>query len=323
MKKIVFGCFTVVALLSIAGCNKQSAKDEYAAFQEKQSNGTFNQSSFEMKLEDLSVSGSENAAAITMIANQFKDVTISGDSLVNAKEEAMSAHVTVDFMGERVPVEVIFSKGDLYLSSNVVSGITDVAKAYGLPVTVDQTVLDGLKDKYVKFTKEELEKNYGTATGSSVDMASLFESKDNQTFVEFIKTLDEDSFKKEKDTITHTFTKEEIDQYVAYAKKNGSKEVKEALKQYESLANLEQLQKLDIMTKLDTKKNQLTMTVEVAVKEQDQTATVKLKMTNQLKESKDTVTVPAKDTLISQEELTQAVEKLYSDNAALTGAGAE
>ncbi len=45
-------------------------------------------------------------------------------------------------------------------------------------------------------------------------MNSLFH---NETFADYLKTFEPDAFKRDGDTISHTFTKEELADYATYA----------------------------------------------------------------------------------------------------------
>ena len=178
----------------------------------------------------------------------------------------------------------------------------NIMKEFNAEMAFDAKEIEKLKGKYVQMTEEDMKKNANNKTDTSL----AYENFDWEFLGNYLNTLDSDSFEKKDDTIKRTFTKKDIKGYIDYAKENGSKEEKKAVKELEK--NLDDLTKYEQTTTLNTKKHTQKTKMKIAAKNDDSTVSMDLTMNSQAKDSKKKITLPKSADTISMEEFQKILD---------------
>ena len=124
---------------------------------------------------------------------------------------------------------------------------------------------------------------------------SLFSS---ETLGEYVKTLDRESFKRDDDTITHTFTKQELLDFVDYAKKQ--KADTSEITQWEDL--LKDSERIDLTISINAKKQNQKVVMNMTQSGELPLA-IGITFTISGKQSDEKVQLPASENVVDQQEV--------------------
>lgn len=310
MKKATLLVGAVAGLFLLAGCQGQSAKEQFIdTYKNQADTKKYNASEFDFKFDDIKIKTDEGSAQAAMIATQLKDISISGDFLTDSKGEDFEFNMNIKAFDQTLPIEMIQADDELYLSGSTYTGAMDLISAFGIPVEVDKAKKDELKSKYIPLTESMLEESgLDEQADVSADdkklIKELSDGKLNDLFKDYVDAkLKEDDFKKDGDEISHTFTKEELEGFVKYVKENGSKTLKSYVE--DNFTFLDEVDKFTLKTTVNTKTDKTKATMHMKQEE------VELKFTISLtpKESKEKVKKPNKLDIISEEEASQLFEE--------------
>ena len=266
MKKVKLVMVTALALVLFAGC-KQKPQEEFTAELAKQSE--MNVGSYSIVIDKMTISG-EGEDARTRASMDLGAKMISGTKI--------SGDYLKDSEKERIAMDI------------------------NAEMAFDAKEIEKLKGKYVQMTEEDMKKSANNKTDTSL----AYENFDWEFLGNYLNTLDSDSFEKKDDTIKRTFTKKDIKGYIDYAKENGSKEEKKAVKELEK--NLDDLTKYEQTTTLNTKKHTQKTKMKIAAKNDDSTVSMDLTMNSQAKDSKKKITLPKSADTISMEEFQKILD---------------
>lgn len=323
-KKLFLGITLSLLVFSLVACGSDPRK-EFVEAMYSTDMSDYNAAKFDMKIKDLTYNGDQGNATVRMVANQLKDMKIDGTYAFDEKAEAAEMEVNLNLLGEKIPLQLVGKKDTFYMSTSFVSGLADLATAFGTPIELDKNDLAKLKDKYIDIaeTGSTLSSEKSDAEKNSFKEAFSVDTKKNKKYNDDLKKLvesfDKNSFKKDKDTLSHTFTKEEFIKIIDFMNKN-LKEDKKAKKAGldKQLTETTQALKKDI-DKLEmnvsinekTKKTDLEVTFGMKNpenKNNNMSIVLALSMTPQ--KNKNQIKLPDKKNIITQNELTKIMNEI-------------
>ncbi|MDT2495760.1 hypothetical protein [Enterococcus avium] len=305
MKKVKLVMVTALALVLFAGC-KQKPQEEFTAELAKQSE--MNAGSYSIVIDKMTISGegedARTRASMDLGAKMISGTKISGDYLKDSEKKRIAMDMNIDVLGQKIPMDFFMDqkKKSMYLSTDFMTETVNIMKEFNAEMAFDEKEIEKLKGKYVQMTEEDMKKNANNKTDTSL----AYENFDWEFLGNYLNTLDSDSFEKKDDTIKRTFTKKDIKGYIDYAKENGSKEEKKAVKELEK--NLDDLTKYEQTTTLNTKKHTQKTKMKIAAKNDDSTVSMDLTMNSQAKDSKKKITLPKSADTISMEEFQKILD---------------
>ena len=308
MKKYRVVMVLAFALAVFAGCKKPT-QDEFTAELANQSQ--MNAGEYSLVIDNVSIKGEGDEtdaparASMEMAAKMINGTKISGDYLKDDEKKLLQMSMNVELLGQKIPVKFFMDqkKKSLYMSTEMLSEISQIAKEFGSEAPINESDLQKLKGKYIHIEEKDL-KDQGASKANADVISGGFNSK---LFRDYAETLDSDSFEKKDDTITRTFTKKDIQDFIKYAKENGNDDEKKTAtdleKQIKDLTTYEQ------KVTVDTKKHTQKTTLKLAGKNKGTTVSADVKIDNQAKNSDEKVELPKKADTVSTEE----VEKIFSN----------
>ena len=289
---IVAGVFCSALLLT--GCGK-SAKDEFIqgiGNQNAQESGVWD---FSMSISDMKFSQEDSAQTnpmIGMLITQIKDASLSGKIQVDAKKEKA---FNLEMM------EYIVAVADSMTDGAIDSSQLDTEK---------------LKGKYIDLLamNEESTKEWQD-TIKEYQESEKERKQSAKEYKEFLEGLDKDTFEKKGDTITHTFTKKELQKLIKI-----TTETSEKGKEQDPF---EKIKDVSAKVSVNTKENKTNMLINVKP-QQDKNVDMGLeslssKISITQKAKKVTISMPKKENILSEQE----VEKIFSDSTSMTGLSTE
>jgi hypothetical protein len=310
MKKWL-GISLFIGLFFLTGCTKlpQEEFTEALTNQQKVNAGEFQLSVDTFELADKDSQNSEEGMIAGMIFSQLAGTKIDGEFVEDSKSKNIRLDSTLTSGEMTVPFNLLVDgkTQEMYLSAEIFETMMNLF-AFNDPTTDSQDASE-YQDKYIQINPEELgEEN----TDSLMSGKSIFTS---DTFAEYVKTLDRDSFKKEKDTITHTFTKKELEGFLEYAEKQ--KADQEAIAQLEEM--LKDTKSLDLTVTVNTKKQEQKIGLKM-VQAGELPMSIGLTFTISGKQSDEEVSLPAAENVIDQDELFNMDEtSLWDDSTSYYG----
>ncbi|MGL9727188.1 hypothetical protein [Enterococcus sp. DIV0756] len=305
MKKLKLVMVAAFALVLFAGC-KQKPQEEFTAELAKQSE--MNAGTYSLVIDKLTIAGeSEDArtrASMDLGAKMISGTKISGNYLKDSEKKRIAMDMNIDVLGQKIPMDFFMDqkKKTMYLSTGFMTETVNIMKEFNAEMTFDAKEIEKLEGKYVRMTEEDMKKS----ANSKTDTSFAYENFDWEFLGKYLNTLDADSFEKKDDTIKRTFTKKDIKGYIDYAKENGSKEDKKAVKELEK--NLDDLTKYEQTTTLNTKKHTQKTTMKITAKNDDNTVSMDLTMNSQAKDSKKKITLPKSADTISMAEFQKILD---------------
>ncbi|MBO0444778.1 hypothetical protein JZO78_00350 [Enterococcus ureilyticus] len=321
VKKYLLGIITSVVILLLAACGSDPRK-EFTNTMFSSKGQEYNAASFEMKIKDLTYDGDEGGAYVKMFASQLKDMSIDGSYAVDEKKDTVEMEITANLFGEKLPFQFVGNKENYYMSTSFVSGLLDLANSFGYPFELSKSDLNKLKGKYIDIAEAgdtlssgELDKK--TKPLKDKTFVNMEESKMGSEMKKLIESFDEDSFKKDKDVITHTFTKKEIIRMMEkidevakedkdYKKSDDAIEMKDAIKSLKK-----DMDKMDIKVSINQKTKAFDTEIAIAATDED-AASMTMVMAISVKPQKNSakIKIPSKKEIISQDELEEILAEI-------------
>jgi hypothetical protein len=325
LKKLLLGAVTITAIFFMTACGSDSRE---AFVNNLYDQKEYNASETTMKINELSFEGGEDAATYNLFANQLKDLSIEINTVVDQKKALTQSDATIKLLGQKIPFKMIGDSKNAYISTDFVSGLLNVTNAFSYDTpTVDKKKLDKLKGKYLDLTEFGVQ---NTALNESDlippnepknDLKAMNDLPYKKLTAELKKTVesfDKDSFKKEKDVITHTFTNAEIIKLLeTYDKvlkedKNYKKEYKDS-EQDKLLAEIIKVFKdkslnMKLKVSVNEKSNQQNVELNATMNKDDQSFKFVMDINSKLKNKKADIQLPDKKEIITSEEF----QEIYS-----------
>lgn len=304
MKKVKVVMLFAMALMFFTGCKKQVQK-EFSEELAKQ--GEMNAGEYSAVIDKVTIEASEGEeadastrATLDVASKMIGGTKITGDYLVDFKKERLAMNATVDVLGQKLPVELLYDgkRPSVYMSTEFMSELVNIIKEMNPDIPFEAETFEQLNGKYVYDDQKD-------PKDSKEEAETLSETLHSQLFVDYLNTLESDSFEKKEDTIKRTFTKRDIQNFIKYAKENGSKEEKKDAKELEK--KLKDLTKYEQTTTLNTKKHTQKTVMNVTAKNEMNTVSMEMTLNNQAKNSKKTITLPKSADTISMEEFQKII----------------
>lgn len=323
-KKIVFSIAASLFVFSLVACGADPRK-EFVESIYLTDPTEYNAGKFEMSIKDLTYNGDQGEATVRMIANQLKDMTIDGTYAFDEKAKAIEMELNLNLLGQKVPFQMVGAKDKFYMSTNFISGITDLATAFGLPIALSTSDLVKLDGKYIDVATAGKTLTDGKATENNAlfnDFLSRDLAKDkkyNAELKKLVESFDKKTFKKDKDTLSHTFTKDEFIKILEFANKNfkGDKAAKEADLDKQMSEAIKQIKKdidkLEMKLSVNQKTKKINVEFTLGIKDpenkaNDMSIVLAAAMTPQ--KNQDKIKLPAKKAVITQDELTSILNEI-------------
>lgn len=296
-----------VGLIFVLGaCTKLPQEQFSEALTAKQA---FHAGDFSMTIDSFEMgegqtSDEEANIYASMIMSQIVGTKVSGTFVQDQETEAVSLDMTIGFAGQDLPVSLIMDtqSNTAYVSADIYETLMGYVLAYGdnsYQTTPGATDLEG---KFIRLDDSDLadyleEDTTETSEAEDATIFPMLGTLNSDTFADYLNTLDRDSFEKDGDEISHTFTKAELTDYLAYAKEQDPDADLDGLQ-----SMLDSVSEITIATTVNATTNKQTMVVDLV---QDDAAQVALGMTFTFtgKESDQSVTIPAAEDVIDAEEL--------------------
>lgn len=307
-----------LAVLTVAGCTSgSSAQDEYTDVLNETSNaGDYNGAEFEFKINKLDLNtetmGDSSSEQAKLIMDMVKDMSLSGNYKLDKENEAIEYSFDLD-IGQKIIMDFVMTSDAVYYSGDSFSSIIDVVYTFMGVNSVDYSNLnEEISGKYIKYGAEDLGEDYGVL--EDFDFSALTSGGEGDTLLaDFSKTLDASTFEKKDNVVSHTYTKEELADLIAYVKENGEDEVKEALKDVDEteLTSTDFLKQLDLTVSADTETKKMSYQI-VFVMEDDAAGDkvdIDITMTVTPKKEDGSVKVPADSLTITPDEFMEMMEQ--------------
>lgn len=315
MKKLKVFVVIALVLLFFSGCKKQVQK-EFSGELTKQ--GEMNSGEFSAVIDKITIDTEETDAptrTMTEMATKIISGTkVSGNYLIDFKKELLAMDMTVDSLGQKLPVELNIDgkRPSVYISTAFMSELVEIIKEFNPDIPFDAETFEKLEGKYILDDQKESKGK----DGSKIDMSTFSESLNSKLFSGYLNTLDSDSFEKKENTIKRTFTKRDIQNFIKYAKENGDKDAKKDVKELEK--NINNLAKYKQTVTLNTKKHTQKTTMKLTIKNDDMTSTIDLTMNSQTKDSDKKIKLPQKSNTISMKEFEKIIEDAQKSSSLIS-----
>jgi hypothetical protein len=286
-----FGIVLLVGLVFLSGCTKLP-QEQFA--EDLKAQKSVNAGDFSLSVDTFDIEGADlQSSEVGMIFSQLAGAKIAGNFAEDPKSKNIRFESTLTWGEEEVPLNLLIDgkSHESYLSAEMFAKMID-AFAFGNFGDSSQTGEDTFKGKYIQLSPEEM---------ADIDADQLLETNQlfsSEVMSDYIKTLDKDSFKKEGDTITHTFTKQELEGLVEYAKKQDADTSE--ITQWEEL--LKDTKSIELTVSVNAKKQNQKVVLNMT-QSGDLPVTVGLTFTISGKESDEKVQLPASEDVIDEETL--------------------
>lgn len=311
MKKRL-GLLGIGALILLAGCGGESAREVFTENLTKYlDTADYNQIDFDLTIDEFTMKMGETgnsmedvyADAFSAMFSGITGTRISGDMLYVEEEEAMQANLIIDAFGEEMPFEFISSGDTFYLSGDSYLEILNWTSTLS-GETIDMTEAEEkLANRYIETDPAELDATTGTP-----GMADLFDNSDelaaerSKLFTDYTATLSEDDFEKDGNVVTHTYTAEELTDYITYIEENGSEELKNETKVGMAAygePSFEDLGEIELTISIDTDSDEMEYLATI----ENEFMAMAFTMNYTPSQSDETITIPSGDQIVSQTEL--------------------
>lgn len=307
------------------GCTKlpQEQFAEQLTNQQATNAGEFQATIDTFEIGNSSEYGQEADRYASMLMSQLVGSSFKGDFVQDKETKAILLNLPVAYGGQELPIKLIVDpeKQEAYVSAEIYETLQGYISAFGddsYGTTPDAGEYEG---KYLRIDQETLDSYFGEGTFAEDDeetteaekapenfftMNSLFH---NETFADYLKTFEPDAFKRDGDTISHTFTKEELADYATYAQEHGADQKQVA----ELETMLEEVEQFDLAMTVNTKTNQQKMAFHFVQADELQT-TIGATVTFTGKKSDTAVAIPTAEELIDPEELFSPYDYGWDDS---------
>lgn len=307
MKRVTLVFILTAALTLFTGC-KQEVQKEFSNEMIKQSN--MNAGDYSLEIDNLSITAEDADAPMRtqmdMVSKMINGSKVSGSYQLDDKEKLLSMNMNVEMLGQKIPVDFLMNQknNSIYLNTNFMTKAMELAKEFNSELPIDQNSLESLKGKYIKITDEDVKKN----SSNQLPADQINENLNSKLFIEYINTLDSNSFEKKENKITRTFTKNDIKGFVNYVNTHGNKTEKKEAKELKK--NLNILKSFKQKMVLDTKKHTQNTAMDFSVQKEEVTVSAKVKVKSTSKEAKEKLYLPKMKQVVSMQELEKKISSV-------------
>lgn len=317
VKKMFLSFIILFGVFGLTACGNDTRK-EFTKAVYSTNNKDFNAAKFNMSIKefDMNTSDVAGSAYLNIIGNQIKDIKINGSYVLDEKEEAYEMEMNFNFLGQKVPIQLVGQKEKAYLSTSFVSSLLEIAKGFQVPLDISATDLKKLDGKYMDIEETSESLTDETTKDSTNPFKSINPTSENSSkmLTELQKTIesfDKDSFKKDGDKISHTFTKKEMLELMEVMKKvakeekdtDGEKEMTDMISTLK-----DSYEKLDVKTTVNTKTSaidcEIAMTANLDSSDSEEEAfSITLAFSVEPQKSTKKINLPNKNDILSQDQV--------------------
>jgi len=319
-KKLLSVTLLVTVGLSLGGC-VQNAKADFSKQIEAASKTKKNNITVDIGISDIQLSNATSSDPLTgMMMTQFKAIKLSVENIKDSKnKDLMETNIKLDGLGTRIPVKIISStsknESKVYLSTDTLSSIIDMVESFsGEKLVSNPDDLKLLKGKYVNLA-DLVEQTENTKSIKEISKELTVNEKFNQAYdkevVDYLKQLDNKTFEKKNNVVSHTFTFKEIKEIIDLRDKviKSNKEFKNIEPSASLKARLKEFSDISVKVAANKKDGSFDMDFTMKPTEQkvksDGLKSLKLNAKISYKMSDKTIKLPAKDQIISDAEMNQ------------------
>lgn len=293
--KRVLGVFLGLSLLfTAAGCaaaKTDSVKEQFLKEAAALGDSHYNAGTFDLQIKELTVADSavsDDASAQTdgltaMLLAQLQQAKFSGTYLTDAEKKQSQVDLSIDIFEQKLPIQLFSADSNLYVSGAIMKDIASFIQSFS-GVAVDETQFAQYDGKYLDITEDVKDMSHSTASFNLVT---------SDSFKEYADSLAEADFKKDGDKLSHTFTKDELQDYLAFLKEKGSADEQKTAAELTDL--LKEVDTFTLATTLDTASRKLTATLK-STSSDGSKLTLDYHWTP--KKSAEKITVPTEDQII-------------------------
>ncbi|WP_270789751.1 hypothetical protein [Enterococcus diestrammenae] len=306
-------------LVLITGCGAK-IQEEY---QKALTAETGNQVALTLTIDQLEMSSedTENQAASMMatgILNSLTGSELKGKIITDDKQERMQLDLEFKMLGTTFPIELLLDQKSetAYLATEVYQQLLTVLGSFmgGMDVIGDDVDTASLEGKYLALPLEDLQQMLPTdgaeeADAAATEAGTLLQQTD--LMKKWLLTLDKDTFTKEGDRISHTFTKKEFSDFASYAKKNGDAAAKKLADDF--VDSLKDIQQLEVASTVNRKTHEQDIKMTLASEQEGAKVTAGLSLNLIPSEKTVEVTLPAEGDIISEDELEGLMNTSYTE----------
>lgn len=296
-------------LVLVTGCGSK-IQEEY---QKALTAETGNQVALTLTIDQLEMSSkdTENQAASMMatgILNSLTGSELKGKIITDDKQERMQLDLELKMLGTIFPIELLLDQKSetAYLATEVYQQLLTVLGSFmgGMDVIGDGADTASLEGKYLALPLEDLQQMLPTdgaeeADAATTEAGTLLQQTD--LMKKWLLTLDKDTFTKEGDKISHTFTKTEFSDFASYAKENGDAAAKKLADDF--VDHLKDIQQLEVAATVNRKTHEQDIKMTLASEQEGAKVTAGLSLNLIPSEKTVEVTLPAEGDIISEDEL--------------------
>lgn len=281
----------VGGMLLLSSCT-MLPKDEFVDQLSDHANTNAGDFSFKMNsfdIKDANATDEMQNYADTLL-DQLTGITLSGNYAYDEKNKTTAFNTIIRYDEKEIPLDLILTadKQELYISAEGLEQLLNIDSYEN-----NETAKSEFTGKYLHLTEEELEK-YAGFSHFSVGKTEL-----TQLFSDYIKTLDRDTFTKEKEVLKHTFTKKELLDFVAFAKEKGDQKTADTLESFKD--SLNEAERFNIEYSIHKNSNKQVLAFDVQTQKELQ-ASLKMTLTITGKENERSVKVPPASDIVSEKQ---------------------
>jgi len=343
-RKKLLGLATIGAIFFLTACSSNPKKAFVDTLYLDREQAGYNTEAFSAKIKDFSYTGDEGSAYVNMIGNQLKDISIKGNTSIDKKQKTNKTNVTLSFLGQTIPVEVVGNEKKMYLATGFAENLVNVVNSFtNSAFPVDKTTIAKLKGKYLDLsdamdqaTKEAAKSadNDNALKNISPKTADVPKEKLAAEIKKTIESFDTNSFKKDGELITHTFTKAEIIKILEttnktlkedknyqheYKKANIAQDIKQMIDTLQEKNN-------DVKAKVSVNEKSKQTNTEVTIttsdsKSQKEKLKVILAFDSTPKKQKVAIKLPAKKEILTSDEFKTILNDLFKTNGSSSFGG--
>ena len=190
-------------VLILGACSKDPKAEFIDAYQEIKEEAQY-AGAFTVSIPAFETGQELDEASAQILTNTMKDFSVKGNYYFD-EERNYQIDLVLDVLDEEIPLELLGNKEAVYLSTSFLEGTLNLMKIFGTEVPLDETQLTQLDQKYLELPMAMV-KGLVNSESPEESLAQV------PLLDELLQKAKKDSFKKDGDSITYTFTAGELEQ---------------------------------------------------------------------------------------------------------------
>lgn len=205
MKKLKYVVLLGIVLV-LGACSKGPKEEFIDAYQEIKKEAQY-AAEFDISIPEFAVGQESNEELEQELVDATKNFSARGNYSYD-EENNYQFDLTLNLLNEEIPLKILGNEEMAYLSTSFIEGALKVMKNFDVEAPIDATTLTQLDNKYIEMPGEMVK-----VSANIEDSAEVEESSDQEAVLDkLLEKAKRDTFKKEGETITHTFSAAELEQ---------------------------------------------------------------------------------------------------------------